>query len=537
MTGALGLQAPKPQPEVSPPPARRHRRRFSFVWLIPLIATAIAVYLGYRTYMEQGPLLTLAFESADGLSAGQTQVKYKAVALGTVESIDLSTDNSHVIVRIRTNNVGARFLTDRARFWVERASFSLSDPSSLGSFVSGAYVAVDPGPPGGRYCDTFTGFEQPPGVRSDEPGRTFVLTVDQIGSLRTGSPVLFRDTVVGEVLGYDLGNGLDPVKMTIFVRAPFDNLLRPESRFWNASGISLDVQPGAFHVEFESLQALISGAVSFSLPPQAAGSLPSPDNSTFPLYASESQAVSAGYEKLIPAVTYFDPSVAGLASGSPVDIYGVQVGVVTSVTLMLNRETGDEKVRVGMELQPQRNAHETDFANELGTSQLLQKLVNRGMRAELATGNYLTGQEFIALAIVQGSGPVKLIREGDAFLLPSHAGNLESTVDALSDISAKLDKIPFSQIGTNLNLLLQNADETLGSSEIKQVIASLGETLKTTNTTVAMLNQSYGGDSEFQVNLEQLMQQGSAALSSIAQLSDYLERHPNALIFGRLAGQ
>jgi paraquat-inducible protein B len=487
--------------------------------------------------MEQGPLLTLTFESADGLSAGQTQVKYKAVALGTVESIDLSSDNSHVIVRIRMNNVGARFLTDRARFWVERASFSLSDPSSLGSFVSGAYIAVDPGPLGGRYCDEFTGFEQPPGVRSDDPGRTYLLTVDQIGSLRTGSPVLFRDTVVGEVLGYDLGNGLDPVKVTIFVRAPFDNLVRPESHFWNASGISLDVQPGAFHVEFESLQALISGAVSFSLPPQAAGSLPSPSDTTFPLYASESQADSAGYEKLIQAVTYFDSSVAGLALGSPVDIYGVQVGVVTSVNLILNPATGDEKVRVGMELQPERNAHETDFANELGTSELLQKLVNHGMRAELEMGNYLTGQEFIALAMVQGGAPVKLMREGDAFLLPSQAGNLESTVDALSDISAKLDKIPFSQIGMNLNKLLQTADHTLGSSQTKQVIASLGETLETTNTTVAMLNQSYGGDSDFQVNLEQLMKQGSAALSSIVKLSDYLDRHPNALIFGRLAGQ
>jgi paraquat-inducible protein B len=487
--------------------------------------------------MEQGPLLILNFKSADGLSAGQTQVKYKAVALGTVESIDLSGDNSHVVVRIRMNNLGARFLTDRARFWVERASFSLSDPSSLGSFVSGAYIAVDPGPPGGRYCDKFTGFDQPPGVRSDEPGRTYLLTVDQIGSLRTGSPVLFRDAVVGEVLGYDLGNGVDPVKVTIFVQAPFDNLVRAESRFWNASGVALDMQPGAFHIQFETLQAMISGAVAFSLPPQAASSQASPDNATFTLYDSESEAISAGYEKLISAVTYFDSSVAGLAQGSPVDIYGVQVGVVTSVNLILDPDTGEEKVRVGMELQPERNAHQTDFSSNSGTSQLLQKLIDRGMRAELAMGNYLTGQEFIALTMVQGSDPVTLMRQGDAFLLPSHASNLDSTVDALSDIAAKLDKIPFSQIGINLNRLLQTADDTLGSSQTKQVIASLGETLKTTNTTVAMLNRSYGEESEFQLDIKQLMKQGTAALSSIAQLSDYLDRHPNALIFGHLAGQ
>ena len=133
----------------SPPPASLRRRRFSFVWLIPLLAAAIAIYLGYRTYLEQGPLLTLTFNSADGLTAGQTQVKYKAVALGTVESIDLSKDNSHVIIGVRMNNVGRRFMTSNARFWVEGSHFSLTDPSSLGSFVTGAYIAVDPGQPGG----------------------------------------------------------------------------------------------------------------------------------------------------------------------------------------------------------------------------------------------------------------------------------------------------------------------------------------------------------------------------------------------------
>jgi paraquat-inducible protein B len=520
----------------NPPPAHLRRRRFSFVWLIPLLAAAIAIYLGYRTYMQQGPVLTLTFHNADGLNAGQTQVKYKAVSLGTVESIDLSSDNSHVIVRVRMNNVGARFLNDRARFWVEGAHFSLSDPATLGSFVSGAYIAVDPGPRGGHYQTHFTGLEEPPGVRSDEPGRTYQLSVNRIGSLRTGSPVMFRDAMVGEVLGYDLGNGIGPVKVNIFVRAPFDDLVRPASHFWIASGISLNVQPGAFRIEFESLQAILSGAIAFNLPAGAVNSQPSPNDAHFRLYASQADAESAGYAQAIPAVTYFHASVAGLKPGSPVEIFGIQVGVVTSVTLVLDDKTGEEKVRVGMALQPERNAHQADFQTTAQASALLQKFVNRGMRAELGTLSYLTGQKIIAFTIVPNAPPVKLTQEGDAYVLPSQSSDLDSSLAALSDIAGKLDRLPFEQIADNLNTLLKTTNNTLGSAQTKEAITSLTATLKALQATLTMLNQDYGDDSDFQRDLEQLMQQSNAAVGSIKQLSDYLDRHPNALLLGRGAG-
>ena len=220
----------------------------------------IAAYLGYRTLLEQGPLLTVTFTSGEGITAGQTQVKYKAVALGTVESVDLSSDNSQVVVRVRMNNVGARFLTSHARFWVVRPIFTPGNISGLETLVSGAYIAVDPGVPGGQYQDHFTGLEGPPGVRSDEPGQTYRLTTDSIGSLAAGSPIFYRDIVVGEVLGYDIGNGLGPVTVNIFVRAPFDHLIRPQSHFWKSSGITAQLQNGGLHIEFQSLQAIISAA-------------------------------------------------------------------------------------------------------------------------------------------------------------------------------------------------------------------------------------------------------------------------------------
>jgi len=184
----------------NPPQAQTRRPRFSVVWVIPIIAAILAAYLGYRTVAERGPLLTLTFDTASGLTSGQTQVQYKSVALGTVESVDLSNDNKHVIVRVRMNNVGARFLTDHARFWVVRPSFSVGNLSGLQTLVSGDYITVDPGLPGGQYRTSFTGLEEPPGIRSDVPGHTYVLKAPNIGSLGTGSPVFYRDIPVRKAI-------------------------------------------------------------------------------------------------------------------------------------------------------------------------------------------------------------------------------------------------------------------------------------------------------------------------------------------------
>ncbi len=141
-------EQPAPEKPHLPPRARLRRQSFHVVWLVPIVAAIIAGYLGYRTIMEQGPLLTLSFMNADGLQAGQTQVKYKAVALGTVESIDLAKDDSHVIVKVRMNNVGKRFLNSNARYWVERPRLDFSDISGFETIVSGAYISVDPGKTG-----------------------------------------------------------------------------------------------------------------------------------------------------------------------------------------------------------------------------------------------------------------------------------------------------------------------------------------------------------------------------------------------------
>jgi paraquat-inducible protein B len=563
-TPATVDEAP-PQRDMPPPAAHLRQRRFSFVWIIPLVAAAIALYLGYRTIIQQGPLVTISFNNGEGLAEGQTQVKYKAVALGTVESIDLSPDNSHVNVRVRMNGVGTRFLTDHARFWVVRPRISASSFSGLDTLVSGAYIEVDPGPKGGRYKAKFAGLAEPPGIRSDEPGHTYVLRAESIGSLSSGSPVFYRDVVVGEVLGYDLGDGLGPVPINVFVRAPYDRLVRPASHFWNSSGISAGIEGGQFHIELQSLQALIAGGVTFDLPHDAENTPPSPNNATFQLYPSREDAESAGYENQIAAVSYFTDSVAGLARGAPVQLFGLQVGTVSEVRLMLDPDTGKAQVRVAMKLQPERVFDLKTFSKSLKPVTILQKMVNNGLRAELDTASFITGQKVISLSFVPKAGPAAITMEGDAMVLPSMGGGLEGIMASASQLMARLNAIPFTQIGNNLNSLLVTANGTIGGAKVQGALTSLSETLQSVqhlvaktdqgltpvirqlpalmanlqgtlrgaNVAVTGLARGYGNDSDFQRSLAQLMDQADGALRSVKELATFLDRHPEALILGR----
>ena len=522
-----------PGPVFTPPSAKLRKPHFPLVWLIPILAAIIAGYLGYRTIMERGPLLTLTFKGAEGLAAGQTQLEYKNVSLGTVESIDLSRDNSHVIVKIRMTNVGARFLTSNARFWVVRPRFNTSDVSGFETLLSGTYITVDPGKPGGHYQSRFIGLEEPPGVRSDEPGSTYILTAHRVGSFNSGSPVFYRDVPVGEVLGYDLGNGLGLAKITIFIRSPYDKLVRPDSRFWNTSGISLGLQGGVLQLQLQSIQALLAGGIAFSLPDAGHNESPSPDNATFPLYSSYQEAQAASYNRQIKLITYFKSDVSGLTRGSIVNVLGIQVGVVTGVTLELDGDNGSARVRVDMEVQPARfDPDDKEFpVNDLQGK--LQLMVDHGMRAELGTASYVTGQKLISFVLVPHATPAKVTLDHGVMVVPSAPGGLDEAVAQMNALATKLNNIPFAQIGDHLNNLLLTANGTLGGPQMKQTLTQLDQTLNSANDTLKMLDENFGNDSSFQRGLNQLFQQTSDTAASVQALTDYLNRHPQALLLGR----
>jgi paraquat-inducible protein B len=242
------------------------RRRISLIWAIPVVTVLIAAWLVWDTYSKRGPIITITFDSAEGLQAGQSHVKHKDLDMGLVQSLALTRDLEHVLVTVQMNREAGPLLTDRTQFWVVRPRLSGTSISGLSTLLSGSYIALLPAAEGGKQERHFTGLENPPVLQSNIPGRTFLLKADRIGSVSPGSPIFYRDLPVGEVLGWDLGDMAETVTIHAFVRAPFDQYVHDDSRFWNASGISFKLGPEGVKLQLESLQALLLGGIAFETP-------------------------------------------------------------------------------------------------------------------------------------------------------------------------------------------------------------------------------------------------------------------------------
>ncbi len=542
---AAGTDAALPEAEV----ATHRRRPFQVVWLVPVIAALVAGWLVWRTVSREGPRIVITFSTGQGITAGQTKVRHKAVDLGTVSSVTLSPDMQHVEVGVNMLASAEPILTSNAHFWVVRPRFTPGNISGLDTLFSGSFIEVDPGAPNGARQHRFVGLEEPPAVRSGEPGETFVLATDRIGSLSSGSPVFYRDRPAGEVLSADYNVTGTGAKVRLFIRSPYDRFVRAKTRFWNASGFSIDLGAQGLQVRIASLQAVLSGGIAFDNFDAPNEGPRRPPGSVFPLYDDEGSARSAEFATRIKLLVYFDGSVRGLSPGAPVEINGIQIGTVTDVRLMFDLEGASSRVAVRMEVQPQRFLP-PDKIHPEDSMRIAEGLVAHGLRAQLSSSNLITGQMLVAFEFVPDAPPERARQEGDYIVLPSTSGGgLDNLTTSLAGIAHKLDALPLDQVVQNLDSSLHGASTLLNGPDLRHTIASIDEAarrfpaltqhldqaLGQIDRLVASASQGYGDGSLVNRDLSRTLEQVSDAARSIRLLADYLSIHPEALIRGRVS--
>ncbi|HTW72447.1 MAG TPA: MlaD family protein [Acetobacteraceae bacterium] len=540
------------------------RRRLSLIWAIPIVSALIGAWLAWHTLMERGPLITISFESASGLVAGQSHVRHKDVDMGLVDHIELSKDLQHVIVTVRMDRAAEPLLTDKAKFWVVRPRFFAGAFSGLETLVSGSYIEFQPSAQGGEPERHFIGLETPPVLTSDVPGHTFLLEASNIGNIQLGSTVYYRDLDVGEVLGWDLSDMAENVTIHAFVRAPYDQYVHDNSRFWNASGATVKLGPNGLELQVESMRAVLLGGISFDTPNQGSGSPVSGENHKFPLYASEDAADAAAFPRRIQCVAYFGVSVAGLSPQAAVTMRGIKIGEVSSVGLQYDKSTDTVVVPVHFAVEPDR-VSELNLPTGGGLVTTLQELVRRGLRVKLESASLITGQQQLAMDIYPHAPPATLGKQGDAYVIPVLPGSGEDIATAASALMEKLDAIPFQQISDDLSKTLAGVNGMVNGPELRESIASLHTTLTDADTLVRNLNtatgplkqklpdmiaeldstarrlnvlvgsmeRGYGGNSQFNQDASRLLVQLTDTARSFRVLADLLTRHPEALIRGR----
>ena len=541
-----------------------HKRRLSLIWAIPVVTVIIGAWLAWTTLSQRGPLITITFETAEGLQANQSHVRHKDVDMGVVQKVGLTPDRKRVQVTVRMNRDAAPLLTDKAKFWVVRPRFFAGSISGLQTLFSGSYIDLLPANQGGKPQRDFVGLENPPVLQSDVPGRTFLLQANRIGSINLGSPIMFRGLEVGEVLGWDIGEMARNVTVHAFVRRPFDQYVHDSSRFWNASGATVNLGPNGVELKVESLRAVVLGGIGFETPDQAQATQESPAGQTFDLFQNEDEADNSVYKRSVPFVANFTGSVSGLAPGSPVTLRGLKVGEVSSVSLVYDQSVDNTIVPVHFTFQPKRIAM-LELPSGGSLEARLRDLVHRGLRVKLESNNILTGQKQLAVDIYPNAGPGKLGKEGNAYVIPVLGGSADDVATAATNLVNRLNDIPFESIGKNLDQTLAGVNAQVNDKQLGGALGELRSTLASTQTLVNNLNRGltpamrrlpaiatglqasvertdkllaslqtgYGNDSRFSHDVGQMMSQLSQAARSIRVLADLLSRHPEALIRGR----
>jgi len=380
------------------------------------------------------------------------------------------------------------------------------------TLLRGAYIGLDPVEDGEK-ASRFIGLETAPVVTTDQPGQHLILKASRRGSLDVGAPVYFRQIKVGEVVSYELAEGGESVDFRIFVNEPHHLQVTENTRFL---GLSLTAE--GVEVEMESLVSLLIGGIAFEVPENMRlGSLV-PDDSVFTLYDSHDAALVKEVSIRRRYLLYFDSSVRGLSKGAPVEFRGIQLGKVLDIDVEFDAETEEFLIPVLVETEPERLTPVSLLLSEEENLAQMERLVERGLRAQLKTGNLLTGQLYVDLDFYPDAEFAEIDKSGPYPVMPTIPTSIEEMTKSVKAILKKLENFPLDDLGKDLSGTLENLNKAISQAD---------DTLQT-------VKRMFAADSPLTQELQQTLTELAAAARTLRVLADYLDRHPEALIKGKV---
>jgi paraquat-inducible protein B len=518
--------------------APKSRRSLQLVWLIPLVAALVGGWLAVKAILDKGPVVTISFATAEGLETGKTKIKYKDVDMGLVTGVALAPDASHVVVTAELAKEAKRYLVEDTRFWVVRPRVSGGTVTGIGTLLSGSYIGMDIGQ-SKTPKEAFTGLEIPPIVNTGEPGRTFLLRSDNAGSLDVGSPLYFRRLKAGQVVSYELGQDGRGILIKAFVNAPYDKFVNDNTRFWHASGFDVTLNSSGITVDTQSAVSILIGGLAFETPVESVNLPPSAANAEFRLFANRGEALRNPETDVMKLAMVFEESVRGLQPGAEIDFRGVVVGTVTQIRPHVDVAGSNFKLRVKADFFPRR-MRSRDTGKTLSNDQrraLLSGMIARGLRAQLRTASLLTGQLYVALDFFPAAAkhkpkPAERMDDDDLPEIPVVPSSLLQLQEAIAAIATKVQKLPLEQVAGDLQTTLRSANKLIEQID-KDIAPELRETMADIRKALETMDQTLKPNSPLQQDARDAMRELARAAAAFRALSDYLERHPEALISGK----
>ncbi len=447
--------------------------RFSFVWIIPILALAIALGVAWQAYNDRGPLVEIEFENGAGISKRETELRYRDITVGIVEDLEFAPDLSAVIASVRVDKTVAPYIDAASSFWIVRPELTTTGVSGLDTVLSGVYIEGSWDSDIGRAQSRFKGLEEAPLFVNGKDGLQIALRTTPGGNLTDNSPITFRGIEVGRVGKARISQEGTFAIAEAVIYEPHGALISPNTRFWDTSGFTFSVGPSGAEIDFSSVATLVGGGLTFDT--FVSGGARVPDGTVFQVYADEAAArnslFNASEVETLEMRVVFDENIAGLAVGAAVELSGLKIGEVESVTGVIDEEIfGDNRVRLNavLAIQPARLGMQGEVSPEAALD-FLSERVSQGLRARLASASLLTGGLKIELMQVDDA-PLETVRTGNSNIpiIPATDSSISDAAASVEGVFNRINALPIEELLNSAIQFLDSAEAFVSNEDLRE---------------------------------------------------------------------
>lgn len=481
------LPTPQPAPKT---------RALSWVWVMPVLAVLVALGMVWQTYANRGPMIVVTFPTASGIVAGQTPLRYRDLDVGTVENVTFSEGLAAIEVHIRLDKEIAPYVDDEAEFWLVEPQVTARGITGLSTVLSGVYIEGSWDGETTGAATTFEALTEQPLFSPGEKGTRITLRARSGGQVASGAPVLFNGIEVGWIGKPVLSESGLVVTRDAFIQAPYDRRLSTATRFWDSSGLSLDIGAAGVSVNMESLAALVEGGVTFGTLVTGGEAIePGHQFDVFDSLRAAREDALEGAGTRLAVSTLVDPSSTGLAAGTQVRYGSANVGEVTAVTGYRDPDTpGAVQLLIDLEIIPERLGIEPGLTTEEQTAALAER-ISSGLRLRLASEGILGQTRILEFVQDPEAETAALVTDQTPHpLIPTAAPRVSDTTDGIDGLVDRIGNLPIEDLMTsaigalesvqqlagnpdalmipaNANGLISDARELVGSDQIRTALA------------------------------------------------------------------
>lgn len=519
-------------------------KTISKIWIIPIIAIFVGAWMIYFQMANKGTEVTLYFSSAEGLEAGKTKIRTRYVDIGEVIDIRLRRNQMGVAVKARINKDAEHLLREDTNFWIVTPKISLSGVSGLGTILSGPYIEMAPGMSDITLLE-FEGLDEPPVTPAGTPGLHITLNSDAEFAYKEGDPIIYKGLNVGKFEDIYFNFEERIVYYNAFIRAPYHELITTTTRFWDISGVRLNLTADGVSVHAGSAETLLTNGVAFGIPDGAPMGEVINERAYFDILDSYEEAVAQRYRKAAMFVMLVEDTVRGLRIGAPVEYRGLQIGEVLDINITQAQPQSileeSYKIPILFSIQPARVGQPDTLEGVAFVNQQIALWVEKGLRASLRTGNLITGGQFVDL---QNYDDIENQRTGSFqgyTVIPTISNEFTQITQKLTSILDKINDLPLDSITQNLDATVSEFGVTATTinqttDQLKQVIEQLDQeqfiaSINRTMNAFRVLAESYTEDSHTNQALNEILMELEKTMLELKPILNQLNQAPNSLIF------